>query len=553
MRTRRPHMGRPLALWGLVLCTVLFGAGRTTYAETQWAGDSQNETAIAVPRVALRGAREVGLPQPLPPSEAALIHQIFTLQASAAFPEAEREIQRLDTPWMLGPILADRYLNPAYPASPAELAAWLARYGDEPDADAIRTLLHHLEPNPATSVASGSAAPPAHHVVATRVRALFIQNRDTEAVAAAAPLPPDPRTGSALFTAGLAAWRLSQGDDASRFFAAAYDAADTAPARAAAAFWLARARGQAADRGEQTVWLRRAAQEPGTFYGHLARRALGPSPLACRTEGTIGGADTDVLLATPQGRRAFALLQAGERRRAETELRALWLDTRPDPDYGRALLLVARAVGLTQFAADVQSDGLAEEQAAGQRTLPRLRPNGGFIVDPPLVYALVRHESNFQTGAVSQAGARGLMQIMPNTAAGIGAVPARLHDPAVNLAVGQRYLLQLAGDEGISGNLLRLLAAYAQGPTAMRRWADTVKDGGDPLMFIEAIPNPAIAAYVQAALLTAWDYAAAMHLPAGSLDALAASAWPQLERAPAGQAKAEGNTAGCQPDQQAIR
>jgi len=508
---------------------------------------------MAVPRVALRGAQEVGLPQPLPPSEAALIRQIFTLQANAAFAEAVRETQRLDTPWILGPILADRYLNPAWPANQAELAAWLAHYGDEPDAAAIRTLLHHLDPSPATSAAPGSPAPPSHRVAATRVRALFIQNRDTEAVAAAAPLPPDPRTGSALFTAGLAAWRLSQGPEASRFFAAAYDTADTAPARAAAAFWLARA--QAPDRGEQTVWLRRAAHESGTFYGHLARRALGPAlgpAPACRTEAMIGGADTDVLLATPQGRRAFALLQAGERRRAETELRALWLDTRPDPDYGRALLLVARAVGLTQFALDVQSDGLAEEQAAGQRTLPRLRPNGGFVVDPPLVYALVRHESNFQTGAVSQAGARGLMQIMPNTAAGIGAVPARLHDPAVNLAVGQRYLLQLAGDEGISGNLLRLLAAYAQGPTAMRRWADTVKDGGDPLMFIEAIPNPAIAAYVQAALLTAWDYAAAMHLPAGSLDALAASAYPQLERAAAGQV-AEANTTGCQPAQQVIR
>jgi soluble lytic murein transglycosylase-like protein len=297
---------------------------------------------------------------------------------------------------------------------------------------------------------------------------------------------------------------------------------------------MARAEQRTQDRGDQSVWLRRAAEEADTFYGHLARRALDPSPV-CLAEGTIGGADTDTVLATPQGRRAFALLQVNERRRAETELRALWLDTRPDEGYGRALLLVARAVGLTQFALDVQSDGLAAEQASGQRSLPQLRPNGGFVVDPPLVYALVRHESNFQTGAVSQAGARGLMQIMPNTAAGIGAVAAgqeqRLHDPAVNLAVGQLYLLRLAEDNAISGNLLRLLAAYAQGPSAMRRWADTVNDAGDPLMFIEAIPNPAIAAYVQSALLTAWDYAAAMHRPATSLDALEVSAYPRLERA----------------------
>jgi hypothetical protein len=65
----------------------------------------------------------------------------------------------------------------------------------------------------------------------------------------------------------------------------------------------------------------------------------------------------------------------------------------------------------------------------------------------------------------------------------------------------------------------------------MRRWADAVNDGGDPLMFLEAIPNPMIAGYVRSALVRAWDYAAAMHLPAGSLDALEMSAYPRLELA----------------------
>ena len=63
-----------------------------------------------------------------------------------------------------------------------------------------------------------------------------------------------------------------------------------------------------------------------------------------------------------------------------------------------------------------------------------MQPAGGFVVDPPLVYALVHHESGFRPGAVSQAGARGLMQIMPRTAHAVaGARAARLQEPAVKL------------------------------------------------------------------------------------------------------------------------
>ena len=50
--------------------------------------------------------------------------------------------------------------------------------------------------------------------------------------------------------------------------------------------------------------------------------------------------------------------------------------------------------------------------------VPRLRPAGGFSVDPALVYALTRLESNFDPAAISPAGARGLMQIMPDSALG---------------------------------------------------------------------------------------------------------------------------------------
>jgi soluble lytic murein transglycosylase-like protein len=162
----------------------------------------------------------------------------------------------------------------------------------------------------------------------------------------------------------------------------------------------------------------------------------------------------------------------------------------------------------------------------------RLRPASGFLVDPTLVYALVRHESNFHAGAVSSTGARGLMQIMPRTAHAVAGPQAnRLQDPQINLAVGQQLILALADDDAINGDLIRLLAGYGQGQGGLRKWVDTVQGGSDPLIFIEAIPNGNTRAFIEDTLVYSWHYAAELHLPASSLDALAAGQYPRLMRA----------------------
>ena len=370
------------------------------------------------------------------------------------------------------------------------------------------------------------------------VRALFVQNRDAAAVAAAAPLlsAPASHAGSAepLFDGGLAAWRTGNASMAFSFFEAAYRTASAATLRAAGAYWAARAAQRQADLSGWVVWLRRAAQETDTFYGRIAGRMLGPS-LACLPGDTLGTADIDALRATPAGSRAFALLQVGEKRRAEAEFRALWADAGQDAILARPLTLLARAVGLPQFAAELRSSALPRPEAPQP---PSLQPSGGFVIDPSLIYALVHHELNFHTAAVSHAGASGLMQIKPATARGVGRDGSlagiqvdRLHDPAVNLAVGQRYLLQLSEDESIDGDLIRLLAGYAQGLFGLKRWADNVNDQGDPLLFLEAIPNPATRGFVQDILAWSWHYAAVLKVPAASLDALASDHYPRLVRA----------------------
>ena len=124
------------------------------------------------------------------------------------------------------------------------------------------------------------------------------------------------------------------------------------------------------------------------------------------------------------------------------------------------------------------------------------------------------------------------MQIMPRTAHAVAGAQAQdLQKPEVNLAIGQQLMLTLADDDVIDGDLIRLLAGYGQGQGGLRKWVDAVRDGGDPLMFVEAIPNGNTRTFIEDALVYSWHYAAQLHLPASSLDALAAGRYPRLVRA----------------------
>lgn len=80
-------------------------------------------------------------------------------------------------------------------------------------------------------------------------------------------------------------------------------------------------------------------------------------------------------------------------------------------------------------------------------------------VDPILVVAIIANESGFRRNAVSAAGARGLMQLTPETGQWMGA--ADLHDPAENIGAGVRYLHYLS--ERFNGDLAKQLAAYNAG------------------------------------------------------------------------------------------
>ncbi|MGH7043034.1 MAG: lytic transglycosylase domain-containing protein, partial [Acetobacteraceae bacterium] len=347
------------------------------------------------------------------------------------------------------------------------------------------------------------------------------------------------RAGPAAYMAGLASWRLGQLADAGFFFAAAARAADTsASLRAAGAFWAGRVALRAEHPAAATAWFRRAARAGQTFYGLIARRTLGWNVTALFANATLSEADLDALAAMPQGRLAFALLQVGQTTRAEAALRCLWPEIAHDLPLRQALMLVAAREGLRDLAGQIaariqQAQGIPPQNL--RFPLPALHPEGGFRIDPALVYGVTRAESNFNPKAVSSAGARGLMQITPLTARAVTGnrrlTEASLHDPGFNLEVGQRLVRSLALRTPIDGDLIGLLASYNAGLGSYLSWRGEVRDGGDPLLFIEAIPINQTRIFVERALAYTWLYGARLGLASPSLDAIADGVFPQFSPA----------------------
>lgn len=124
-----------------------------------------------------------------------------------------------------------------------------------------------------------------------------------------------------------------------------------------------------------------------------------------------------------------------------------------------------------------------------------------YSVDPLLVYAIIKAESNFNPNVVSSSNAIGLMQLMDATAEEIArkldvkfTSKSSLYDPELNIRLGTKYFSDLLKD--YNGNKLLALTAYNAGKGTVKRWIEqgTIKEDGSDM---ENIPYKETNQYVR--------------------------------------------------------
>ena len=357
---------------------------------------------------------------------------------------------------------------------------------------------------------SDSAAPGALYILAD-----MLDGRDDWAGAARwygeliARYPADTRASLARFRLAAHAEAAGQLDSAARFYQAEIDAAGQQ--RSAARFWLGRMARQRGDSTQaRTVWVALAREDSLGYYGMRARQETGLGPLTFSPPPAPPATPPPPAVLAGLAR-IDTLLLAGLDSEAQAEVRVVL--ARP-PQTLDALLawsdgLVLRGYG----SAAVRLGWLASVQAPGDvRVLRAIFPwpnraaveaeADEFGVDARLLAALVRQESTFDVEALSSAGARGLAQLLPSTAAilarglDVTFFPEWITVPDLNLHLGAAHLAELLRR---FGRVDAALAAYNAGPTPVRRWLDR-NGAADPDRFIESIPYPETRGYVRTLL-----------------------------------------------------
>lgn len=329
------------------------------------------------------------------------------------------------------------------------------------------------------------------------------------------------------WVAGLAAWRQRDYAAAAASFDAASRRLEDSEMVAAAQFWGARAEMAAGHPERVDAKLKAAARQPETFYGLLSLNRLG------LTIKPIEYSNVDKVEKLPNVRAALALAEIGELDLADEVIRHQAKIGRPQDHATLASIAGRMDLPGTQLWLSQNGPSGAVASVSARYPGPKnWQPTGGWRVDRSLVYAHALQESRFRTNVTSAAGARGLMQVRPGTAADIarsrGEQMGSLANPSVNLEFGQSYIESIRDRSETGGMLPKVIAAYNAGPTPVGDWNARVRDSGDPLLYIESIPYWETRAYVATVMRNYWMYQLQAGEKTNSMTALSQGMWPRF-------------------------
>lgn len=282
-------------------------------------------------------------------------------------------------------------------------------------------------------------------------------------------------------------------------------------------YWAGRAAAEAGQTPEATAYFEKAAAFPDHFYGQLSMERLGRSLPTFNRKPAIE--------ITAQDRQAYdqdplviavkASTRTGPWKEQIRFHRALSYNAKNEKDY-MLLSDLSKRIGARDLGVIKGISALgAGVGPIDETSFPTMPVPAGREKDWTIIHAITRQESQFAQGAISHAGARGLMQLMPGTAreqsGKIGLsynLSALTGDPQYNIRLGSGYIERMLRYYG--GSYPLAVAAYNAGPGNVNKWlrrnGDPRQDGIDWIKWIEEIPISETRNYVKRVLENAVVY-----------------------------------------------
>jgi len=337
--------------------------------------------------------------------------------------------------------------------------------------------------------------------------------------------------GENIWTQGFTYVLANQYDDALGMFDRYVREYPDGDFKTNALFWTGKIHDRLGHIAERDAAMRQViAEYPYSYYAYRGREIMGKSaPIGTELGPANSFPDTDAALARINDPRLDAvreLVAVDLRRDATREMKTL---AAAYPDNAGIDLMLAdvyagsgeafEAIGILQrrFKQFIRHGGSQIPQRLWEILFPlnywetiRVEAQKRNI-DPYLVASIIRQESGFEPSTVSNAGAVGLMQIMPGeasriaTEAGMSQIDrATLFDPLTNIAVGAaEYSQKLAT---MRGNHILAIAAYNAGEEAVGKWLAQTPIDVDPDIFVDSIPYAETRLYVKTVTRNRFEY-----------------------------------------------